>query len=164
MSDNGLRPMFRDVLIFLAIMVLIMVITPKQETAPAVDLNEKTVYRTEDGAGRITERVTELDPQSGVASKTYTYFDTYASSSGTVRWQATLTGRFQETESGYVCANGTFSLTSYHSTYYEKDSQVSDQGDTFTCDFTVGERYFLIPMNQKDFSMSLTCAPDGTVS
>lgn len=156
----------RDLLIFVAVIVIFMSLTPRQKEAPPVNEDAKTLQYLDEGSSQFTELMlnSAVTSDSSSGTKQYVLFDTLSSELGTTRWECDVTGTFAEQNGEYVCIYSNADFISYNTTFYKKDLQVTVEGDTIHCELTVGKRFFYIPTSEYTFELSLTCNPDGTLS
>lgn len=158
--------LIRDIIIFVAIMVVLLIITPRQLDAPPIDDAAKTISFLPDGSGKITESVIQLDSNTNTGSKTYTFLDFFSSEYGTIRWQIRLIGTFEPSDDSYICTNANCEVYIYNTlyTYSKKDITCSFDANTASCAATVSERIFGFPISTTTQELTLTCSPDGTLS
>ena len=153
----------RDLLIFVAIIVVFMSLTPRQKEAPPVNDKAETVQYI-DGSTKITQIVLDNTVAAGTSTgtKQYVMFDTISSEFGTTRWEFNITGTFAEHNGAFTCVYSNGEFTSYNTTFYEKDLDITVDGNVINCKLVVGKRFFYIPTSEMEFEFSLTCNPDGS--
>lgn len=161
---DGREPKFlRDVIIFVVVVVTIFLVIPRQLDAPTLD-DHYTVVCRPDSSSMVTVVIDQMNPDTGVGSKTYTYSDFLSSEYGTIRWQIQLIGTFENVDGSWVCSNADCEVFIYNTLYNDKDVVVTFDGETATCTVTIAERFVVFPISEATYEMTLTCAPDGTLS
>ena len=150
-----------DLVVFAIIMAIFLIGLPRQENAPLLRDYDVVVARPGGGV-RYHERLTTS--HTGIGIKVFSYADQLQNSYGTIRWQLRLMATFEERDGEYVCTDVQYETLLYNTLYYEKDAQLTVEGDTATCILTVGKRLYGIPLSSDVYEITLTMNPDGTLS
>lgn len=116
-----------------------------------------------DDGSYITITVSEIETRaSGTKTGKKTY--TCTANSGTVCWDATLTGTFTYTGSSATCTYSDCSVTIYENNWYTVSKSAAKSGNTATATVTMGRKVLGITIAKDTYNMVLSCDANGNLS
>ena len=93
-------------------------------------------------------------------NKYYTYYD----SNNVALWQIVLTGIFTYNYSSASCDHAQVSVSVYDSDWYVVNKSSYTSENKAVANVTMGHRYLGVTATTSSHRVTLTCAPDGTMS
>lgn len=116
-----------------------------------------------DDGSYITITISEIETRaSGTKTGQKTY--TCTANSGTVCWDATLTGTFTYTGSSATCTYSDCSVTIYENNWYTVSKSAAKSGNTATASVTMGRKVLGITIAKDTYNMTLSCDANGNLS
>ena len=150
--------MLKRIFSFLFIFALLL---PVQALA-ANETEAASIIYFEDGS-YITITINVFESRAS-GSKTGQKNYVYTSNSGTVCWDATLTGTFTYTGSSATCTYSDCSVTVYENNWYIVSKSAAKSGNTATATVTMGRKVLGITIAKDTYNMALSCDANGNLS
>lgn len=152
--------MKRTIVMLLAVL---LVITSLPFGAMAADIQpvneERIVY--EDGSYLV---ITLEPKQTRSYTKTEYKYYTYYDANNVIQWRITLMGIFTYNYSTSTCDHAEISVTIYDSAWYTVSRSAYTSGNKAAGSVTIGRKLLGVTVDKDTYSLSMTCAPDGTMS
>lgn len=150
----------------MSILCVILLITATSSSAIAVKANEDiyaTVFSFDDGSYvvvRCEDSGTIRATNTITKNKSYTYY----SSTNVIQWKFTLTGTFTYNGVTSSCTNTSSSLQIYNTAWYQIYRGTSMSGNTAYGTLTLGRKVTGVTIDEKTFTITMTCSKTGVVS
>lgn len=152
--------MKRRFVMLLVVLILVASLPFGAMAADSQPVNEERID-FEDGSYMIIS----LEPkQTRSGTKTEYKYQTYYNSDGVIQWRITLMGIFTYDYSTSTCDHAQISVTIYDSSWYEVSKSAYTSGNKATGSVTIGRKVLGVTVDQNTYSLSMTCAPDGTMA
>lgn len=150
---------------FISILVVALTIFSNvllSASASAVNNNEITYIYYEDGSVLkiCTEETAARASGTKTGKKTYEYVD----SNNEAVWTAILYGTFTYNGTTSACTNASCDISIYNNAYSVGNKTVSKSGSTASTNFTMIRKLLGITISQKDYTITLGCDKNGTLS
>lgn len=141
------------------IFILLIGLTPIH--VMAVQTDSDTIY-FEDGSYLeiCIEYVSTRTPNSRVAYKYYRYYD----GSNNLEWEAKLNCSFTYDGTASTCTSASCTVTIYENAWYEYSNTTTRSGNTATTKLIMGQRLLGITIAKREYTITLTCNKDGSLS
>lgn len=152
--------MNRFVSIFLTVIILVGCL-PFATYADTIDEVEVDRIVYEDGSYLVVTMDSQRTRNyTKSENKYYTYYD----SNNVALWQIVLTGIFTYNYSSATCDHAQVSVSVYDSDWYVVNRSSYTSENKAIANVTMGHRYLGVTVTTSSHRVTLTCAPDGTMS
>lgn len=92
--------------------------------------------------------------------KKYVYHD----SNDNVSWEAKLSGTFIYTGDSATCTTASCTVTIYNDQWYEVSKTTTRSGNAATTQLTMGLKFLGVTVDEREYTITLTCDKDGNLS
>ena len=149
--------------VMVMLLAILMVMTSLPVWAMAADIQpaneERIVY--EDGSYLV---ITLEPKQTRSYTKTEYKYYTYYDANSVIQWRITLMGIFTYNYSTASCDHAEISVTIYDSAWYTVSKSAYTSENKAAGTVTIGRKALGVTVDQDTYRLSMTCAPDGTMS
>lgn len=148
-------------LILILTVLMIMASMPFEAMADANQpANEERIYFEDGSYMVITMESIETRSYTQTKYKNETYYD----ANGVIQWRITLMGVFTYDYSTATCDHAQVSTTIYDSDWYVASESAYTSGNKAAGTVVLGQYYLGVSIGESTYRVSMTCAPDGTIS
>lgn len=149
-------------IVLLIVSILILSLFPVQVASAGREAELLEVVEYEDGSYlEISVQSIQLRA-SGSVTKTKNYI--YHNTDGTSAWKISLTGSFTYTGSSATCTSSSCNVTIYDTNWYVISKSSSKSGNVAYGTASLGRKVLGVTVEQKTYSLTLTCDKNGNVS
>lgn len=149
-------------IVLLIVSILILSLFPVQVASAGREAELLEVVEYEDGSYlEISVQSMQLRA-SGSVTKTKNYI--YHNTDGTSAWKISLTGSFTYTGSSATCTSSSCNVTIYDTNWYVISKSSSKSGNVAYGTASLGRKVLGVTVEQKTYSLTLTCDKNGNVS
>lgn len=142
--------------------MMILSLLPVQVASAGREAELLEVVEYEDGSYlEISVQSMQLRA-SGSVTKTKNYI--YHNTDGTSAWRISLTGSFTYTGSSATCTSSSCNVTIYDTNWYVISKSSSKSGNVAYGTASLGWKVLGVTVEQKTYSLTLTCDKNGNVS
>ena len=152
--------MKRTIVMLLAVLV-VMASLPLGALAADVQPASEERIDFEDGSYMV---ITVEPKQTRSGTKTEYKYQTYYDANDVIQWRITLMGIFTYNYSTSTCDHAEVSVTIYDSNWYVASRSAYTSGNKAAGTVVLGQRVLGVNIGESTYRLSLTCAPDGTMS
>ena len=152
----------RKITKIISVLLLACLCLPTWAYATPESSKAEDIIFFEDGS-YVTIEITCIETRATstrTGNKTYTYHN----SEGEEEWKAVLRGSFNYNGATAVCTSSTCTVTIYNTNWYTVSKSTSKSGPTAKANLTMGLRYVGVTIDEKSYTITLSCDPDGNLS
>ena len=152
--------MKRTFVILLAVLMLIVSLPFGAMAADVQPTNEERIYFEDGSYLVITTESMQTRSYTKTEYKNHTYYD----ANSVIQWRITLMGIFTYNYSTATCDHAEISATVYDDGWYVASRSAYTSGNKAAGTVVIGQKVLGVSVGERSYSLSMTCAPDGTMS
>ena len=148
-------------ILMLLVVLMVMAVIPFGAMADDSQPAKEERIEFEDGSYIV---ITMESIQSRSYTKTEYKYYTYYDANSVIQWRITLMGIFTYNYSTATCDHAEISATVYDDGWYVASRSAYTSGNKAAGTVVIGQKVLGVSVGERSYSLSMTCAPDGTMS